>query len=277
MLKAKLFFIAIIFVTCSAFTSYSNGITDNDDKNLPSLLPGSNEPKAVLLFIDTLYNHLGLESLGLSKQAFSLAFKGYQYFLSKGALKNPDVLTICDYSQSSSNKRLYVIDLVENVVLYNTYVSHGSKTGGEFSTRFSNSNGSHKSNLGFLITAETYRGRAGFSMRFDGQEKGFNNAARKRGIVLHGSKYVNQRFIDSRGYSGRSYGCPAVPMEEYREIIDVIKEGSCFFGYYPDMHYTRVSKILQAKFDWPLLNPYQLQRGVVVKKSTVNNQQGEEK
>lgn len=262
MLKSKLLFLAFLFVISSAFTKGELG-NDTDDKNLPSLLPGSNEPKAALLLIDSLYNHLHLESIGLSKQAFSFAYKGYQYFLSRGVLKNSDVLTICDYSQSSSNKRLYVINMVENVVLFNTYVSHGSKTGGEFSTKFSNSNGSHKSNLGFLITAETYKGRAGFSMRFDGQEKGFNNAARNRGIVLHGSKYVNERFIDTRGYSGRSYGCPAVPLGEYRDIIEVIKEGSCFFGYYPDVYYTRVSSILNAKFDWPILSPFQLQRGVV--------------
>lgn len=270
MLKLKLLLIAFIFVVSSAFTKGEFG-NYTDDKNLPSLLPGSNEPKAVLIFIDSLYNHLGLESIGLSKQAFSLGYKGYQYFLSRGVLKNPDVLTICDYGQSSSNKRLYVIDMVENTVLFNTYVSHGSKTGEEFSTKFSNSNGSHKSNLGFLITAETYRGKAGFSMRFDGQEKGFNNAARNRGIVLHGSKYVNERFIDSRGYSGRSYGCPAVPINEYRDIIEVVKEGSCFFGYYPDLHYTRVSTILNARFDWPILNPYQLQRGVVQSKKNSNN------
>jgi hypothetical protein len=162
------------------------------------------------------------------------------------------VLTICDYSQLSNSKRLYVLDMVNGVVLFNTYVSHGKNSGKEYASSFSNSNESHKSSLGFLVTGETYRGKAGYSMHFDGMEAGINDHVRARSIVLHGSFYVNGYRADE-GNIGRSYGCPAVPYGEHEEIIDNVKGGSCFFIYSPDYLYTMASKILNAHFDWPVL------------------------
>ena len=103
-----------------------------------------------------------------------------------------------------------------------------------------------------MITAETYSGDNGYSMRLDGLEKGFNNNVRARAVVMHGSQYVNAERALNGTMMGRSFGCPAVPAAEVRNIVDRIKGGSCFFNYFPDKKYTEASKILNASFVWPV-------------------------
>ncbi len=238
------------FVFLCAFTTKSDVNTDpNDSKNLPGLLPNNIAPAGAQRWVDSLYNNIHLAGAGLSKQAFFNAYKGYQYLLSQGKLSNSDFLTICDYSQASSEKRLYVIDLKNNIILYHTYVAHGHNSGAEMANSFSNLNSSNKSSLGFLVTAETYTGHNGYSMRFDGMESGINDNVRSRDVVMHGSAYV----CAGRAMMGRSWGCPAVANTESTEIINTIKGGSCFYIYNPDIAYARQSKILNARFDWPAL------------------------
>jgi len=96
-----------------------------------------------------LYDELNLEEKGLSKEAFEYAYKGYEYLLEKKKLDQPEYLTICDFSQSSKQKRFYVIDLANDSLIMNTYVAHGKKSGGEYATRFSNKPSSKQSSLGF--------------------------------------------------------------------------------------------------------------------------------
>ncbi len=228
-----------------------------DGKKFRSLL-SSDESSMVMGWVDSMYNKMHLDSFGLQHDVFYYACKGYQYLLSQNKLQRPDILTICDYSQLSNSKRLYVIDMVNGQILFNTYVSHGKNSGKEYASSFSNSNNSHKSSLGFMVTGETYRGRAGYSMHFDGMETGINDHVRARNIVLHGSFYVNGYRADE-GKIGRSFGCPAVPFGEHEEIIDNIKDGSCFFIYSPDYLYTRASRILNAHFDWPVMSLLQTQ------------------
>ncbi|WP_153800976.1 murein L,D-transpeptidase catalytic domain family protein [Foetidibacter luteolus] len=248
----------LVFVLCIAASISASArykfFTD-DKKKFVSLLPDAAASERANQLVDSLYVQLGLDTSGLSRDVFFFAYKGYQYLLSENKLANPNYLTICDYSQSSAHKRLYVVDLLAKKLMFNTYVSHGKKSGEEFATSFSNSTNSHKSSLGFFVTGETYRGRAGFSLRFDGMEPGINDRVRARGVVLHGSRYVNEERIDEKGFVGRSFGCPAVPMECYRDIIETIKDGSCFFTYNPDMRYGMVSKIMNANFEWPAFKP----------------------
>lgn len=247
--------ILITCITCvCVLTSMSPAMARkfSDGKKFPSLL-SSDEPSAVMGWVDSMYNKMHLDSFGLQHDVFFYACKGYQYLLSQNKLQRPDILTICDYSQLSNSKRLYVIDMVNGVILYNTYVSHGKNSGQEYASSFSNRNNSHKSSLGFMVTADTYRGRAGYSMHFDGMEAGINDNVRTRNIVLHGSFYVNGFRAEGGTPMGRSYGCPAVPFGEHEEIIDNIKGGSCFFIYSPDYMYTRSSRILNAHFNWPVL------------------------
>ncbi|HLX93656.1 MAG TPA: murein L,D-transpeptidase catalytic domain family protein [Puia sp.] len=193
-----------------------------------------------------LYEQIDLKDAGLSKKAFQYAFTGYYYLLNHHQLANENVLTICDFSQSSRNKRLYVIDLGEKTILINTYVAHGRKTGGEFAQSFSNRTNSHKSSLGFFVTEGTYDGDNGLSLKINGVERGFNDKALRRGIVIHGSDYVGPDFLAWNKFNGRSFGCPAVPSAEIQEVVDTIKDGSCLFIYHPTKRYLIRSKILNS-------------------------------
>jgi hypothetical protein len=140
-----------------------------------------------------------------------------------------DILTIIDYSKPSYEKRFYVIDLKDRKLLYHTLVSHGKNSGEIECSRFSNQPRSLQSCPGFFLTAESYTGRQGYSLRLDGLEPGVNDLARARAIVIHGAEYVCQRYVEDFGYIGRSWGCPALPLELNRNIIDFIKGGSCLY------------------------------------------------
>lgn len=209
-------------------------------------------------WIDSLYTNMDLNKAGLSRDVFYSACKGYEYMIAQNQLSKQGIITICDFSQCSNKKRLYVLDLNKGKVLFNTYVSHGRNSGDDYATSFSNSNDSHKTCLGFMRTAETYIGDNGYSMKLDGLENGFNDNARLRSIVMHGSDYVNGARVYSGTMMGRSYGCPAVPATEVKKIINCIKDGSCFFNYYPDKNYAQASKIMNADFVWPVAQTLQL-------------------
>jgi hypothetical protein len=193
-----------------------------------------------------IYDSLQLDELGLSKEAFEYAWKGYQRLAEQGKIIRKDVLSICDFSQSSRKKRLYIIDIADFKILHHTYVAHGRNSGGEYAQSFSNSPESHKSSLGFYVTKATYQGGHGLSLRIDGLEKGINDKAMNRSIVIHGSDYVTERFIAGYKFAGRSFGCPAVPSKENKKVINLIKGGSLLFIYHPDKRYLQQSKILQA-------------------------------
>jgi len=196
--------------------------------------------------VDGLYSELGLSALGLSQKAFECAYKGYQYLAKKQRLSNTSVLSICDLSQSSNKKRLYIIDLANNRILLTSFVAHGKGSGAEFARRFSNSSRSHQSSLGFFITGSTYYGEHGLSLRLQGIEPGFNDHAVRRNIVVHGAEYIGNEYLKDNKFMGRSYGCPAVPQDESAEIIDLMKDGSCFFIYHPTRIYIQRSSILNG-------------------------------
>ncbi len=196
---------------------------------------------------DSLYRAMDLSSEGLSRKAFQLAWKGYCILRRQGRLERTDILTICDFSQSSRNKRLYVIDLLNGELLKRTYVAHGRNSGTEFARRFSNRPESHQSSLGFYVTGRTYFGEHGLSLRIRGLEKGFNDRADKRNIVVHGAGYTSPDFLENNPFIGRSYGCPAIPELETEEVIDAIKDGSCLFIYHPTQKYLSGSRILNAR------------------------------
>ena len=194
--------------------------------------------------VTALYTQIDLQEMGLTKKAFEYALKGYYYLLDHHWLNKTNILSICDLSQSSRNKRLYVIDLEQRTVLVNTYVAHGRNSGGEFARSFSNNPASHKTSLGFYITQGTYFGNNGLSLKIRGMDRGFNDRANGRNIVVHGSQYVGPDFLQMNQFCGRSYGCPALPATESDSIIDLIKEGTCLFIYHPTKKYLTRSKIL---------------------------------
>jgi hypothetical protein len=196
--------------------------------------------------VSNLYCQTNLEASGLGRQVFEYAYKGYLRLLEEHRIMKNNIITICDFSQSSRNRRLYVVDLESRKILINTYVAHGRRSGGEYAKSFSNSWSSHKSSLGFYVTDITYTGKHGLALKIHGLEKGFNDKASRRNIVIHGSKYVGEGYIRSNKYNGRSFGCPAIPNSDVKEVIEDMKGGSCFFIYHPTKKYLTGSKILNG-------------------------------
>lgn len=163
---------------------------------------------------------------------FTQALKGF-YLLKEKGLIQKNILTVIDFSMSSNKERLWVIDLDTNTIMFNSLVAHGRNSGDEYAAEFSNRPESFKSSLGFYSTAEIYNGKHGMSLRLDGLEKGLNDNARERAVVIHGADYVSTSFIRNNKRLGRSLGCPALPVELTSKIIQMIKDKSCLFIYHP--------------------------------------------
>lgn len=193
-----------------------------------------------------LYNNCGLQQSGLSKEAFDYAWKGYQRLLERKMISRNNLLSICDFSQSSKQKRLYVIDVENHKLIINTYVAHGKNSGAEYATKFSNKHESLQSSLGFYITSGTYIGKHGLSLRINGVDPGYNDNALDRTIVIHGASYVDAARAKKGIFMGRSWGCPAVPKIESAQIINTIKNGTCLFIFHPSRNYLLESKILNG-------------------------------
>ncbi|HWR33105.1 MAG TPA: murein L,D-transpeptidase catalytic domain family protein [Chitinophagaceae bacterium] len=191
----------------------------------------------------SVYDSLHLSLAGLSQQAYEFAKKGLGILVEEGKLLNDSIISIIDFSQPSNKKRLFVLDLKNYKILFNTLVAHGRNTGREWASYFSNQGSSNMSSPGFYVTRETYEGRNGYSLKLEGLESGINDNAYSRGIVVHGAGYVSQDFVNAQGYIGRSQGCPAVPVQASKSIINTIKDGTCLFIYHPS--YVNRSEVLR--------------------------------
>lgn len=191
-------------------------------------------------------NNLNSEFPVPKENVLSLGIKGYLNLKDQGKLPEGKPLTIIDFSIPSSEKRMWIIDMEDGRILHHGHVSHGRNSGDLLAKNFSNINSSYMSSLGFYLTAETYQGKHGYSLRLDGLEKGFNDNARDRAIVIHGADYAKEDFIRQTGRLGRSLGCPALPNEIAGDIIDLIKEKSLLFIYGKDDNYLNQSQILNA-------------------------------
>ena len=186
-----------------------------------------------ILFINHLnkvYEDALLKEANLALPVFEKAIIGF-YNLNNNHILNQDkqIITVIDFTRPSSEKRMWIIDLKNNKLLLNTYVAHGQGSGENLANSFSNIEESHQSSLGFYVTSETYIGKHGLSLRLDGHDKGINDKARNRAIVVHGASYVSESFIKSTGRLGRSFGCPAVPVELTDKVITLIKDKTCLF------------------------------------------------
>lgn len=172
--------------------------------------------------------------------AFRQAVAGYNRIKEK----SKPILTLIDFSKPSTEKRLFVFDMEKKRLLYTSVVSHGRNSGENYATSFSNQNGSYKSSLGFFLTEHTYQGGNGYSLILNGLEKGINDKAKERAIVVHGAAYANPA-VASSGRLGRSLGCPALPTQMAKPIINTIKDGSVMFIYANNTNYLAQSDILK--------------------------------
>ncbi|RWW92312.1 murein L,D-transpeptidase catalytic domain family protein [Flavobacterium cerinum] len=192
----------------------------------------------------SVYNRIKLHSASMPQfNVFEKAVIGFKHLKEQGKIKK-DIITLIDFSLSSNAKRLWIIDMATQTVLYNTLVAHGKNSGDEFATAFSNASSSNKSSLGFYATGEIYKGKHGESLRLDGLENGINSNARSRAVVMHAADYVSDNFIKAHKRLGRSQGCPALPAALNKEVINLIKDKSCLFIYHPSQNYEAASKLL---------------------------------
>ena len=185
----------------------------------------------------------------LKFEAFQAGYYGYLNMVEAGKISFGATLSICDFTLSSNEKRMWVIDIKSKKVLFNTLVAHGMGTGEEFAVHFSNINDSHQSSLGFYTTAETYEGNNGYSLKLNGIDGAFNNNAYERAIVIHGADYVSEDFIKGNQRLGRSHGCPALPTNLAPKIIDRIKGGDCLFIYSASKQYLTNSHWLKSNIN----------------------------
>ena len=213
------------------------------DKTDPKLL-AANSKASLELKCKSVYTAIDANNLSLPEfDVFFAAFQGYDQLKLQNKIDN-DVLTVIDFSLSSTQERMWVIDMKNHKVILKSLVAHGKNSGIEFATDFSNENESYKSSLGFYLTGEVYQGKHGVSLRLDGIEYGINDMARDRAVVVHGASYVNKKLAKSQGYIGRSQGCPAVPNEIASHLIELIKDKSCIFIYHPSRSYVAKSKLV---------------------------------
>ncbi|POY39106.1 hypothetical protein C3K47_01010 [Solitalea longa] len=192
------------------------------------------------LELDHLYIATGLNNF-LDKDVFEKALLGFRKINPK-----KQVLAIIDFSKPSSEKRLFVIDVASKHLLFHTLVAHGKNSGEEYATQFSNIEGSLKSSLGFYLTGQTIISpKHGYAMILNGLEKGINSNAKEREIIVHSADYVSESFIARNGFLGRSWGCPALPKDLNKQIIDVIKDGAVLFIAGNSPTYDQKSSFLQ--------------------------------
>ncbi|TDQ10128.1 murein L,D-transpeptidase catalytic domain family protein [Pedobacter metabolipauper] len=190
-------------------------------------------------YVKDLYDSAKLEISGLNRAVFEKAITGFYNLKITGKLSNTkSVISIADMNQSSTAKRLWIIDLDHKKLLLNTWVAHGQQSGADMATRFSNVNDSFQSSLGFYVTGEIYNGKHGKSLKLDGMDQGYNDNARSRSIVVHGASYVGQGTINALGRLGRSQGCPAVAPELADKVINTIEGKTVLFINGSDDHYT---------------------------------------
>lgn len=179
-------------------------------------------------------------------RVLQLAVAAMECAQASGVGREAQRLAVIDYSRPSLAPRLWVFDLAAGKLLYEEVVAHGQGSGDNFATRFSNDDGSHQSSLGLFVTADTYSGRNGYSLRMKGLEPGVNDAAMSRAIVMHGAPYVDPQRGKSMGRLGRSWGCPAVRSAIAKPMIDLLKGGQFLFSYYPDQAWLARSALLKC-------------------------------
>ena len=237
-MNKRYLFLVLIFIL-STFLYFSNAQTGLSKERQLAL-------KKAELNIKELYNELNAAQYDLSFTAFRYAYIGYQTMKKQHCLNNKELFSIIDFTKDCNSKRFYTIDLEKMKIVYYTYVAHGKKSGERMATSFSDAVESNKSSIGFYITGNTYNGGNGYSLILHGDEKGYNSNLAKRSVVVHAADYANEDYIARNGRMGRSLGCPALPENIYKQVIETIKEKTMIFAYYNDAKYLKTSKYLNV-------------------------------
>ncbi len=213
-------------------------------------------------YVNTLYQQFETSGEAPELKVFNQAYVGFLNMKREAVISDKDLLTIIDFSLPSNVKRFWVLDMKHGKILYHSLVAHGRNTGNINAKNFSNVPESHMSSLGFYVTGETYHGKHNLSLRLDGVDEDYNSAARERAIVMHGASYVSEEFIAQYGRLGRSYGCPALPLDISDEIVTKLANNTALFIYYPDQDYESISSWLDVT---PILQTEESHRTLINK------------
>ncbi len=169
----------------------------------------------------------------LRPEAIQQAVAAMQCAQKNGVGRDARTLAIIDYTLPSRVPRMWVFNLGQPALLYEEHVAHGKNSGEDVPVAFSDRDGSKQTSLGLFLTDDTYQGGNGYSLRLHGLSRGFNEAALRRLIVMHGAAYVNPATAASKGRLGRSWGCPVVRPQVARPMIDALKAGNFIYAYGP--------------------------------------------
>ena len=179
-----------------------------------------------------------------------LALKAYSKAVEEERVEHPNLLTIIDYELPSTEQRLWVIDLKTGETLFHEQVAHGRNSDSDSDGNvdpdgLSNAPNSHKSSIGVFLTEDTYYSTkfSATSLSLNGLEKGFNDNAKARAIVMHPADYAD---VEKGQRVGRSWGCPALDPDVSQALIETIEGGSVLIQYYPDEKWLRRSEFLAA-------------------------------
>ncbi|MDH6354099.1 hypothetical protein M2132_000421 [Dysgonomonas sp. PH5-45] len=211
----------------------------NSNNNTSSQKPARKITAPTMSETELLYEEMNLKEF-IGQEMFEQAMAGYKAINPK----NKTIITLIDFTKPSTQERLFVLDLENKTILFASHVAHGRGSGENYATSFSNRKNSHKSSLGFYLTENTYNGKNGYSLIINGLEKGINDNAKARSVVIHAADYCEPSYMESNGRLGRSWGCPALPPDINDAVIDVIKDGSLLFIYADNKEYLAFSPII---------------------------------
>ena len=245
--KSLIFLVLILFLSGTSF-SIESRVSDEpgDVSELLKIDSVYQEAKSKFDgYAQYLYDEI--DDAELNYESFNQGLTGYLNLEKNGELDKPGILTIIDFTKPSNLERFFIIDLNTRTVLHKTLCAHGVNSGGLYAKHFSNENNSKKSSLGFYVTTTTYTGKYKLALRISGKEHS-NSHANSRGVVIHGAKYATYEFLEKNGCRlGRSHGCPALPYDNFEQVVEWIKEGTALFIYYPSKSYQRYSKYLNKR------------------------------
>ena len=147
------------------------------------------------------------------------------------SIRYRDTIGVVDFSLPSAEPRFHVINLATNQV-ESFRVAHGSGSDPDhsgFVEMFSNEFGSHATSNGTYITADSYEGKYGLSMKVDGLDA-TNNNAEPRAIVIHNAWYAEDDMIPVHGKLGRSEGCFAFSRASQWKVMERLAGGRMIYA-----------------------------------------------
>lgn len=147
---------------------------------------------------------------------------------------NTKIAFFVDMRIPSGKNRFFVYDLVNNKILDQGLVAHGSgsETGVKGNLRFSNTPNSNCTALGKYAIGKCYKGGFGKAYKLSGLDETNSNAL-SRAIVLH--YYSAVPYDEQDYYISNSHGCPMVNEQFFKrieKIIDTSKSNIILDIYY---------------------------------------------